>query len=66
MARTCLGFESGVRDFSREAGRRLMVGPSMENMGGYGGFHREYPRSFHEDIDGIWTHASEFIPGLVT
>jgi hypothetical protein len=43
-----------------------MVGPSMENIGEYGGSHREYHGSFHVDIHVMGEHASEFIPGSVT
>jgi hypothetical protein len=63
---SCLGFESGVRDFRREAGTRHMVGTSMVDMGEYGAHHGEYHGSFNVDIHLVEVHASEFIPVSVT
>ena len=43
-----------------------MVGPSMVDMGEYGGHHGEYQGSFKVDIHMVVVHASEFIPVSVT
>jgi hypothetical protein len=59
-------FESGVGDFRWEAGTRHMVGPSLVDMGEYGGLRGEYHGSFHVDIHLVEVHASEFIPVSVT
>ena len=43
-----------------------MVGPSLVDVGEYGGLRGEYHGSFHVDIHLVVVHASEFIPVSVT
>jgi hypothetical protein len=43
-----------------------MVGPSLVDMGEYGGLRGEYQGSFRVDIHLVEVHASEFIPVSVT
>ncbi len=43
-----------------------MVGPSLVDMGEYGGSHGEYHGSFRVYIHMVVEHASDFSPGSVT